>query len=175
MRCLKLLPHETDHSHRPWRPRRRSRIDGDGSSKILLWRSACPPYKTPVLGTTDGAPVVLVARPNSEADRLARRLMAREIERSRTNGEDPLVLVGMARLNDADEVLFVQLQSPGECGSAGCSTVSFRYVDSRWVRIMGTVSGTVRIATSRHRGMAELILQDGNHMVWDGMKYGDIG
>ena len=50
-----------------------------------------------------------------------------------------------------------------------------QYVDSRWVRIMDTVSGTVRIATSRHRGMPDLILQDGNHMVWDGMKYGDVG
>jgi len=34
------------------------------------------------------------------------------------------VLVGMARVNDEDELLFVQLQSPGECGSGGCSTAS---------------------------------------------------
>lgn len=64
--------------------------------------------------------------------------MARELERARAHGEDPLVLVGMGRLNDADELLFVQLQSPGECGSAGCSTVSFRYTGDRWIKIMDT-------------------------------------
>ena len=102
----------------------------------------------PVLSTTDGAPVELTARPGSETDRLARQLMARELERARVHGEDLLVLVGMGRLNDADEVLFVQLQSPGDCGSAGCSTVSFRYTGDRWIRIMDTVGGTVRIAAS---------------------------
>ena len=81
--------------------------------------------------------------------------MARELERARAHGEDPLVLVGMGRLNDADELLFVQLQSPGECGSAGCNTVSFRYTGDRWVRIMDTVGGTVsdrRFASSRYAG-----------------------
>ena len=129
----------------------------------------------PRLSTTDGAPVVLAARPGSEADRLARQLMAREIERAQADRENPLVLVGMARLNDADELLFVQLQSPRECGSAGCSTVAFRYVDGRWVRIMDTVSGTVEIATSHHRGMPDLIVQNGSRMVWDGRQYRDVG
>ena len=40
------------------------------------------PRATPMLGTSDGAPVALEARPGSEADRLARRLMAHEIKRS---------------------------------------------------------------------------------------------
>lgn len=124
----------------------------------------------PRLSTTDAAPIELAARPGSEADRLARQLMAREIERARAAGEDPVVLVGMGRLNDADELLFVQLQSPGECGSAGCSTVSFRYGGDRWIRVMDTVSGNVRIAHSRHRGMPDLIV-DGNRLVWDGAKY----
>ena len=69
------------------------------------------------------------------------------------------MLVGMGRLNDADEVLFVQLQSPGECGSAGCSTVSFRYTGDRWLR---------------HRGMPDLIVNR-NRLVWDGAKYGGVG
>jgi len=131
----------------------------------------------PRLSTTDGAPVVLVARPGREAG-LARQLMAREIERARADGENPLVLVGMARLNDADELLFGQLQSPGECGSAGCSTLAFRYVGGRWIRIMDTVSGSVRIAASHHRGMPDLIVQNGSRngsrMVWDGMQYRDV-
>ena len=115
----------------------------------------CVQHSFPVLSTTDGAPVELTARPGSEADRLARQLMARELERARAHGEDPLVLVGMGRLNDADELLFVQLQSPGECGSAGCNTVSFRYTGDRWIRIMDTVGGTVsdrRFASSRYAG-----------------------
>jgi hypothetical protein len=125
----------------------------------------------PVLSTTDGAPVELTARPGSETDRLARQLMPRELERARVHGEDLLVLVGMGRLNDADEVLFVQLQSPGDCGSAGCSTVSFRYTGDRWIRIMDAVGGTVRIAASHHRGMPDLIVGERNRLIWDGIKY----
>jgi hypothetical protein len=128
----------------------------------------------PRLSTIDSAPLDLAARPGSEADRLARQLMAREVARARADGTDPLVLVGMARLNDVKELLFVQVQSPGECGSAGCSTVSFEYKDGRWIRIMDTVSGTVRVATSRHRGMPDLIV-DGNRLVWDGREYKNLG
>src|SRR5262245_11877178 len=128
----------------------------------------------PRLSTTDGAPVALVAAPGSEADTLARRLMAREIERARSDGQDPLVLVGMGRLNDAEELLVVQIQSRGECGSAGCSTVAFKYADGRWIRVMDTVSGTERIAGSRHHVMPDLIV-DGNRLSWDGTKYQGLG
>jgi hypothetical protein len=128
----------------------------------------------PALGTTDGSPVELAASPGSEADRLARQLMAREMGRARADGENPLVLVGMGRLNDTDELLFVQLQSRGECGSAGCNTVSFKHMDGGWVRIMDTVSGGVRIAQSRHRGMPDLII-DNSRLMWDGTKYQERG
>jgi hypothetical protein len=125
----------------------------------------------PRLSTTDGAPVELAVQPGSEADKLARQLMAGEIARARAaTGTNPLVLVGMGRLNEADELLFVQLQSPDECGSAGCSTVSFRYEGDQWIRVMDTVTGTVRIAQSRHRRMPDLIV-NGNRLVWDGTKY----
>jgi hypothetical protein len=124
----------------------------------------------PRASTTDGEPVELAAHPGSEADKLARHLMAREIARAQAEGTDPLVLIGLGRLNDTNELLFVQLQSPGECGSAGCSTVSFRYEGDQWIRIMDTVSGPVRIARSRHRGMPDLIVT-GNRLVWDGTKY----
>jgi hypothetical protein len=127
-------------------------------------------HAIPGVSTTNGAPIELAAHPGSEADKLARQLMAREIARAHAEGVDPLVLVGMGRLNDADELLFVQLQSPDECGSAGCSTVSFRYEGDKWIRIMDTVSGTVQIAQSRHRGMPDLIV-NGNRLVWDGTKY----
>jgi hypothetical protein len=35
---------------------------------------------------------------------------------------------------------------------------------------MDTVSGTVRIAQSRHRGMPDVIVNR-NRLVWDGTKY----
>ena len=129
-------------------------------------------HSFPVLSTTDGTPVELTARPGSEADRLARHLMARELERARAHGEDPLVLVGMGRLNDVGELRFVQLQSPGECGSAGCNAVSFRYMGDRWIRVIDTVGGTTfQIAASHHRGMPDLIVEERNRLVWDGTKY----
>lgn len=128
----------------------------------------------PPVSTTDSAPLEMAARPGSEADRIARQLMAREISRSRADGTDPLVLVGMARLNDEKELLFVQLQSPGECGSAGCSTLSFESRDGRWVQVLDTVSGTVRLVASQHRPMPDLIV-DGSRLIWDGTKYKHIG
>ena len=88
--------------------------------------------------------------PGSEADRLARQLMAHELERDRQDGENPLVLVGMGRLNETDEMLFVQLQSAGDCGSAGCNTVSFRFTRGRWVRVMDTV-GSVRMGAASYQ------------------------
>jgi len=101
--------------------------------------------------------------------------MAHEIDQAHAHGENPLVLVGMARLNDADELLFVQLQSSGECGSGGCSTVSFKYTDGDWVRIMDTIGGPVRIARTGHRGMPDLIVRDRSRLIWDGTKYLEIG
>jgi hypothetical protein len=124
----------------------------------------------PGLSTTDGAPVELVARPGSPADQLARQLMAREIERAKTGEPEPVVLVAMARLNDQDEMLFVQLQARGECGSGGCSIVSFKDVDSQWVRTLDTVGGSLRISATRHRGMPDLIV-DRSRMVWNGTSY----
>jgi hypothetical protein len=128
----------------------------------------------PRLSTTDGAPMELEAVPGSLADQLARQLMAREIERAKASGPEPVVLVAMARLDDKDEMLFVQLQSPGECGSAGCSTVSFKNVNGRWIRTLDTTGGSLRISTNHHRGMPDLFV-DRNHMVWGGTSYEERG
>ena len=123
-----------------------------------------------------GVPVVLAPHPGSGTDRLARQLMAQDIESARKYGENPLVLTGMARLGNGkdDELLFVQLQSASECGSAGCTTVTFRRSAGGWHRILDTVSGPMQIAEARHRGMPDLIGQDGIHMIWDGSKYREI-
>jgi hypothetical protein len=120
-----------------------------------------------------GTPVVLRAQPGTEADRIARQLMARELARTVQSGETPNVLVSTARLGKSrdSDVLFIQIQSVRDCGSAGCDTVSFRHMNGKWVRILDTVSGTIRVATSRHKGMRDLIVQDMDRRVWDGEKY----
>ncbi len=81
-----------------------------------------------------------------------------------------------ARLENCkdDVLLFVQPQSASECGSAGCTTVTFRRPAGGWHRILDTVSGPMQIAEARHRGMPDLIGQDGIHMIWDGSKYREI-
>ena len=53
--------------------------------------------------------------------------------------------------------------------------MSFRYTGERWVKIMDMAGGTVRIAASHHRGMPDLIVEDGNRLMWDGVKYRDAG
>jgi len=123
-----------------------------------------------------GVPVVLTQRPGSSTDRLARQLMAQDLANARRYGQEPLVLVGTAGLGPGrhDAVLFVQLQSASECGSAGCTTVTFRRSAGSWTRIADTVSGPIQIAEARHRGMPALVQQDGSHMIWDGTKYRDV-
>jgi hypothetical protein len=115
-------------------------------------------------------PIGLASRPRTAADRVARYLMAEDIAKSRRGGDNPLVLVASTRLAGS-EVLFVQLQSTRECGSAGCDTVSFRKTHGRWVKILDTVGGTIRVTESRHNGMPDLIVKDTNRLIWDGSRY----
>jgi hypothetical protein len=102
--------------------------------------------------------------------------MARELEDASRSGEMPLVLVASARLGAArdGDVLFVRLQSERECGSAGCSTVSFRYSHGKWAKIMDTVGGPIRVTATLHHGMPDLIMQRSSRLVWDGQQYADI-
>ncbi len=87
----------------------------------LLLAAAPAPASTPV-------PVVLRAQPGTPLDQAARRLSATDLASAQQAGEPPLVLVGSARLGPAAEqpILFVQLQSARDCGSAGCSTTAYR-------------------------------------------------
>lgn len=105
----------------------------------------------------DGAPVELESLPGSPADHLARDLMANEIGSVKKRGENPLLLVGMGWLNDKDEVLFVQLQSPSACGPAGCSTASFKNVNGRWVRMLDAFGGPVRVSTNLYQGVPVVV------------------
>jgi len=120
-----------------------------------------------------GTPIVLRAQPGTEADRIGRQLMAREIAKSAQSGEPPSLLVATARLGKSrdSDLLFVQIQSPRDFGSAGCDTASFRLSEGKWVRILDTVSGTIRVSTTRHKGMRDLIVQETDRRIWDGQKY----
>ena len=92
-----------------------------------------------------------------------------------TFGDEPLLLLGTARLGAARDqpALFVQLQSPRECGSAGCNTQVYAWVKGAYVRVLDGVSGTVTVAPTRHRGMADLRVGSDRY-VWNGAKYEDV-
>jgi hypothetical protein len=115
-------------------------------------------------------PVALASRPGTSADLAAQRLMAHELWQARRAGEASLVLVATARLGNS-EVLFVQIQSKGECGSGGCSTASFKKTNGRWVKILDALGGTIRVADSGHMGMPDLIVKDKERFVWNGSRY----
>ena len=120
-----------------------------------------------------GAAIALRAQPGTADDGIARQLLAQELARSRQGGETPLVLVASARLSATQEgdVLFVQLQSSRDCGSAGCSTVSFQRSKAGWVKILDTVAGTLRVAETRHLGMSDLLIRERERLIWNGAEY----
>jgi hypothetical protein len=136
-----------------------------------------PAQRLPIIHTSQrplaGVRVTLTAQPGSEADRIARQLMGKDLDDDSRTGERPLVLVASAQLGTGHkgDVLFVQLQSARECGSAGCNTVTFWKTKRQWVKVLDTVSGTIKIASSRHMGMHDLILENSGRWIWDGAKY----
>jgi hypothetical protein len=123
--------------------------------------SAPQPPRMVAAKSIPAPPIGFASRPGTPAERVARLLMA-EV--------NPIVLVAYTRLAGS-EVLFVHIQSSRECGSAGCDTVSFKQVHGRWVKILDTVGGTIRVAGSHHRGMPDLIVKDTNRLIWDGSRY----
>lgn len=122
-----------------------------------------------------GARVVLRARPGSAIDKLARHLMAKDLAEARQAGDQPLVLVATAQPGNPHDgpLLFVQLQSARECGSAGCNTLTFWKTGDKWVKVLDTISGPIAMTSSRHLGMRDLILQDTDRWVWNGTTYAD--
>lgn len=142
------------------------------------WATAVPAQHSAIIHNAaprplPGVRVVLTAQPGSEADRIARKLMGKDLGDDRRTGEMPLVLVASAQLGPGHEgdVLFVQLQSVRECGSAGCNTVTFWKSKGQWVKVLDTVSGTIKVASARHMGMHDLVLEGSNRWIWDGAKY----
>jgi len=121
------------------------------------------------------APLALRAQPGTPLDTAARRLSAADLADAGRAGERPLVLVGSARLGPASEdpILFVQLQSPRECGSAGCSTTGYREARGAWHKVLDSVSGPITILPTRHRGFADLKVGNDRY-AWNGTAYASL-
>ena len=128
-----------------------------------------------------GAPVTLSRQPGTAQDRAARSLNAQDMQDAARHGEQPLVLVGSARLavgaaggsRGGDPALFVQLQSARLCGSAGCSTSVYLRHDRSWRKVLDSVSGPIRVMREAHGGMADLMVSRNDRWIWDGNVYQD--
>lgn len=119
-----------------------------------------------------GVPVVMAAQPGTAVDRTVRSLVAQDLADAARSGERTLVLIGSARLGSATDrpALFVQLQSPRQCGSRGCDTVAFAWVKGRWVKVLDDASGRITVLSTRHGGMADLAANK-EHYIWAGAAY----
>lgn len=136
--------------------------------------AAAPAPGVPTSGAT---PVVMAARPGTPLDRAARALIAQDLTEAAQSGDQPLLLIGSARLGAASDrpALFIQLQSPRECGSAGCSTSAYIWLkgksgEGRWAKVLDGVNGEVAVATAQHRGMADLVV-NAERYAWTGKNY----
>jgi len=130
----------------------------------LLIAGAAPTKPQP------GIPVLLQAQPGTPADRAARQLAADDLAAAATRGDRPLVLIGTARLGGDRPAMFIQLQSPQECGSAGCTISVYAYVHGGWTRVLDGTSGRLAIAPTKTRGWSDLLANDERY-VWTGTAY----
>ena len=125
----------------------------------------------------NGAAVTLTRQPGTAQDRAARMLNAEDMQDAAKHREDPLVLVGSARLSvrgsPSDVALFVQLQSARLCGSAGCSTSVYLRHDRQWRKLLDSVSGPIRVMKEAHGGMHDLMVGRNDRWIWDGHVYQD--
>ena len=121
-----------------------------------------------------GQPIGLAPHPNTRAEQAARQLVAQDLTEARRAGDDPLILTATAPLGGPHDpsVLFVQLQSPRECGSAGCSTSAFQPHGRGWRKVLDSVSGPILVSESSHKGMRDLLVGGTRH-VWTGATYAD--
>ena len=128
-----------------------------------------------LIAATPAVPVALHPAPGTAFDQAARQLSAADLRDAARAGDRPLVLVGTARLGSASEppILFVQLQSARECGSAGCSTTAYRAVKGAWHRVLDSVSGPITVLSTRHDGFEDLRV-GGDRYAWNGTAYASL-
>jgi hypothetical protein len=114
----------------------------------------------------------MTAQPGTAVDRTVRSLVAQDLADAARSGERTLVLIGSARLGSATDrpALFVQLQSPRQCGSRGCSTSVYAWIKGRWTKVLDDASGRITVLPTRHSGMADLAANT-EHYVWNGTAY----
>ncbi len=117
-------------------------------------------------------PVAMAPAPGTPADTVARAALAQDLAEAKRAGEKPLVLLGLAQLGRPSDraALFVQLQSPRECGSAGCATSVLVWSPQGWRRVLDGASGVVTVGTSRHNGWSDLTAGT-EHYRWTGQIY----
>ncbi|MDP9096866.1 MAG: hypothetical protein M3N26_10015 [Pseudomonadota bacterium] len=123
--------------------------------------------------STPGSPVMLQSNPGTKTDATARTLSAEDIAAARSRGDQPLLLTARAALGGPQPALFVQLQSPRECGSAGCSTSIFSFERGRWQRVLDSATGLLKVSAKKTRSRNDIISQD-DHYVWSGTDYRSI-
>ncbi len=119
-----------------------------------------------------GLPVVMTPQPGTALDRTARGLVAQDLASARRAGDRPLLVIGSVRLGTATErpALFVQLQSPRECGSRGCSTSAFAWIKGRWTKVLDDASGRIVLLPTKHGGMSDLGA-NAERYAWNGTAY----
>ena len=118
-------------------------------------------------------PVELRPAPGTSLDRTARQLAASDIRDSLRHGDKPLVLIGSAHLGGKEQpaALFVQLQAPRLCGSAGCSTTAYILTRNGWKKVLDDVTGRILVDAEQHGGMHDLIVHGHERFVWNGETY----
>ncbi len=133
---------------------------------MLLLAAAAPAPAVPT------GPVAMLARPGTPLDQTARRVAAADVA---DGGPGALVLLGSQRLGTAGvgPALFVQIQSPRACGSAGCSTSIYLPTRTGWTKVLDAVSTTIVVQPTVHAGMHDLLINRGDRWVWNGRVYAD--
>ena len=121
------------------------------------------------------SPVILTQQPGTALDTAARQLNAEDIAGAEKRRETPIVLIGSAPLSTAhgDTALFVQTQSASLCGSAGCSTSVYLRHDGRWIKVLDSVSGPIKVLATGSGGMHDLLVGDKDRWTWSGLAYRD--
>ncbi len=146
-------------------PRLAPRLVLAGAALLLL---AAAPSRTAT--RPPGTPIVLQQQRGSPVDTAARQLVAADLTAARARGDRPLVLSATANLGGDRPALFVQLQSPGECGSAGCTTAVYAWEHGAWRQVLDGTTGKLSVSPKRTRGRFDIIADD-DHFVWTGTAY----
>ncbi|QDH15517.1 hypothetical protein E3E11_06280 [Oecophyllibacter saccharovorans] len=133
------------------------------------------PAAAPQAPRPAGHPVVLTAHPGSGLEAVARSLSADELKEAARHHDHPIILTASAPLAPGHKnmALFVQLQSAGMCGSAGCATSVFLRHGKKWDNVIDSVNGGMSILPTRHQGLYDILIDNDDKWIWNGKTYQD--